>query len=160
MLRGFAHAAVCVPDVDAATRWYAEVLGMTVLSPPFLIRGDAIERDMGELIGSPAAVKAAIVGWEASDDVIELIEYPEAGVADNSFAPTVTRRGLTHLGLLCDDVTATRSELEAKGVQFLVSGVADVAGLRTTWCCDPWGTVFILLQKSRPALPYWHQYGG
>ncbi|MGZ4756108.1 MAG: VOC family protein, partial [Acidimicrobiia bacterium] len=45
-----AHSAVCVPDVEAAARWYSETLGFTILSPPYLMEGEAIERDMGELI--------------------------------------------------------------------------------------------------------------
>jgi hypothetical protein len=43
-----AHTAVCVPDVEAAVEWYRSVLGFTVLSPPYLVEGDKIERDMGE----------------------------------------------------------------------------------------------------------------
>jgi hypothetical protein len=53
---------------------------------------------------------------------------------------------------------ATRRELEDRGVRFLTSGSAEVAGLRTTWFEDPWGTVFILLEKSHAERPYWHQY--
>ena len=79
MLTGFAHAAVCVPDVRDATRWYSEVLGLRVLSPQYEMTGDAIERDMGELVPSPVAVTAAIMGLDADDHVLELIEYP--GVA-------------------------------------------------------------------------------
>ncbi len=47
MLTGFAHAAVCVADIDEATRWYSETLGLEVLSPPYEMAGGAIERDMG-----------------------------------------------------------------------------------------------------------------
>jgi hypothetical protein len=44
-------------------------------------------------------------------------------------------------------------------VRFLVEGVADVAGVRTTWFCDPWENVFILVQKvRRPDRPYFRQY--
>jgi hypothetical protein len=71
----------------------------------------------------------------------------------------VTRLGFTHVGVVCDDVVATRAEFEAKGVRFLVSGVADVAGLRTTWFTDPWDNVFILVEKVRhPDRPYFRQY--
>ena len=112
MLTGFAHSAVCVPDVEAATRWYSEVLGLEVLSAPYRMEGAQIEHDMGELIPSPVVVHAAIVGFGRDDRVIELIEYP----------------------------------------------VADVAGLRTTWCSDPWGTVIILMEKREDALPYWGQW--
>ncbi len=160
MLTGFAHAAVCVPDVRAATRWYSEVLGLRVLSPPYEMAGDAIERDMGELVPSPVVVNAAIVGLDADDHVLELIEYPRvAHRAPTGATPQITEIGLTHVGLVCDDIDATRRELGARGVTFLTSGIADVASLRTSWFCDPWGTVFILVQKRAVDRPYWRQAG-
>jgi catechol 2,3-dioxygenase-like lactoylglutathione lyase family enzyme len=60
-ITGLAHSAICVPDVDEAVRWYADTLGLVVLSPPYLMEGEALERDMGELIPHPR-VKAAILG--------------------------------------------------------------------------------------------------
>jgi catechol 2,3-dioxygenase-like lactoylglutathione lyase family enzyme len=159
MLDGFAHAAVCVPDVEEATRWYSEVLGLSVLSPPYRMDGADIERDMGELVPSPVVVNAAIVGLGTDDHVLELIEYPEAVVSQrSSIARPITDPGLTHVGLVCVDIASTRAELEARGVEFIVSGIADVAGLRTTWFRDPWGNVFILMEKRRSSLPYWRQY--
>ena len=71
----------------------------------------------------------------------------------------LTDHGLSHVGLICTDVDATRAELESKGVQFLVGGIADVARVRTTWFVDPWGVVFILVEKSRPERPYFSQWG-
>jgi catechol 2,3-dioxygenase-like lactoylglutathione lyase family enzyme len=154
---GLAHTAVCVPDVDAAVHWYSEVLGCRVLSPPYRMDGDAIERDMGELVPSPVVVKAAIVGFGDHDHVIELIEYPSTAIAA-SFDVSITRAGLTHIGLVCDDVERTRAELEAAGVEFLTAGISDVANLRTTWFRDPWNAVFILMEKRDPDRPYWRQY--
>ena len=159
MLTGFAHSAVCVPDVEAATRWYSDVLGLTVLSPPYRMEGRQIEHDMGELVPSPVVVHASIVGFGQDDRVIELIEYPAADVdPPDPGRPVVTRVGITHVGILCDDLGATRTELEGRGVEFLTTGIADVAGLRTTWCRDPWGTVIILMEKSENASPYWRQW--
>src|SRR5271165_2068745 len=112
MLTGFAHAAICVPDVKAAVRWYSEVLGLRVLSPPYRMEGAHIEQDMGELIPSPVVVHAAIVGFGDDDRVIELIEYPAAGVGSaGTGPPSITSVGLTHIGLLCDDIAETRSQL-------------------------------------------------
>ena len=71
---------------------------------------------------------------------------------------TIVRPGLTHVGLICDDIERTRAELEGRGVVFLTTGIADVAGLRTAWFRDPWGTVFILLQKDHEDRPYWRQF--
>jgi catechol 2,3-dioxygenase-like lactoylglutathione lyase family enzyme len=158
VLTGIAHSAICVPDVEAATEWYERVLGLRVLSPPYRMTGDAIERDMGELIPSPVVVKAAILGIGADDRVLEVIEYPAS--EKEAVQPTdITRPGLTHVGLLCDDVRETRSQLERRGVRFLTADIAEVAGLRSTWFEDPWGVVFILLEKSHPDRPYWRQHG-
>ncbi|MBA3653706.1 MAG: VOC family protein [Actinobacteria bacterium] len=154
-----AHTAICVPDVDAATAWYADVLGLRVLSPPYLMDGRSIAEDMGELLPPPPAVKAAILGNDDTDHVLELVEYPNAPPVTEADSRRFTDVGISHVGLFCDDITATRQALEDNGVTFLTTGVADIAGLRTAWFTDPWGTVFILVQKrKRPDHPYWQQY--
>jgi catechol 2,3-dioxygenase-like lactoylglutathione lyase family enzyme len=158
VLTGFAHTAICVPDVEAAVRWYSDVLGLRVLSPPYRMEGPQIQHDMGELVPSPVVVTAAIVGFGKDDRVIELIEYPAADVEPaGPGRPSLTRVGITHIGILCDDLRATRQDLETRGAEFLTAGIADVAGLKTTWCRDPWGTVIILLEKSEGDRPYWGQ---
>ena len=122
------------------------------------MEGRQIEQDMGELVPSPVVVTAAIVGFGKDDRVIELIDYPAAPVVPaGPGRPSVTRVGITHIGVLCDDIHATRAELESRGVEFLTSGIADVAGLKTTWCRDPWGTVLILMEKREDDRPYWGQ---
>ena len=55
MLTGLAHTAICVPDVRAAARWYSEVLGLRVLSPPYRMEGAQIERDMGSSYRRPSS---------------------------------------------------------------------------------------------------------
>jgi catechol 2,3-dioxygenase-like lactoylglutathione lyase family enzyme len=158
MLTGLAHTAVCVPDVDAAVEWYTTVLGLRVLSPPYRMTGAAIEQDMGELVPSPVVVKAAILGLDEGDHVLEVVEYPEAPSRPRPRSAAITDHGLTHVGLVCEDLAATREELEGKGVTFLTSGIADVAGVRTTWLCDPWGVAFILVEKRHADRPYWRQH--
>ena len=160
MILGSAHVAVCVPDVEDAVEWYSQKLGLKVLSPPFLMKGDAIDRDMGELLPAPVVLKAAILGSESDDHVFELIEYPTVQPPDKPSdpRPRITSVGPTHVGLLCDDIEATRAELEDRGVAFLTSGMASVAGLKTTWFSDPWGSVFILMEKGDADRPYYRQF--
>jgi len=158
MITGVAHTAVCVPDVEAEAAWYESVLGLTVLSPPYLVEGDAIECDMGELVPSPVAVKAAILGFpDGGDRVLEVIEYPRAPGRPRPPDASVVDNGFTHVGLVCDDIVATRAELEGK-VWFLTRGMAEIVGLRTKWFADPHGLVFILLEKRDPENPYFAQY--
>jgi methylmalonyl-CoA/ethylmalonyl-CoA epimerase len=158
VITGLAHSGVCVPDVDAAVAWYRDVLGLEVLSPPYLIEGEAIARDMGELIPQPR-LKAAILGFpDDGDRVLEVIEYPGVVGSGVRRSAALVDHGLSHIGLLCTDIDATRAALEAKGVHFIVSGIADVARVRTTWFTDPWGVVFILVEKSRVNRPYFAQW--
>ena len=158
MITGLAHTGVCVPDCEAAVAYYRDVLGFTVLSPPYVMDGDAIRADMGELLTDPA-MKAAIVGFgDGGDRVLEVIEYlrPDGGDARRD---GLADHGLSHIGLICDDVVETRKALEVKGVHFLVDDIADIAGVRTTWFADPWGVVFILVEKGKPGRPYYAQFG-
>jgi len=158
VLTGLAHTGVCVPDCEAAVAFYRDVLGMRVLSPPYVMEGDAIRDDMGQLVADPT-MKAAIVGFDDDGDrVLEVIEYLGAEGTERRSNAALTDFGLSHVGLICDDVEATRAELESKGVRFLVDGVADVARVRTTWFVDPWGLVFILVEKSSPERPYFAQW--
>ena len=151
---GLAHTGVCVSDVDEAVVWYRDVLGMNVLSPPYTMSGDTIEQDMGELIPG-LSLRAAILGFERSDHVIELLEYP--GSEHSELTRRIDDLGISHIGMVCDDLEATRADLEGKGVRFLTSGIAGVAGLRTTWFEDPYRNVFILLEKGDVDRPYWRQ---
>ena len=154
-MRSLAHTGICVPDVEEAVAWYRDVLGMKVLSPPYLMSGTDIERDMGELVPG-LSLKAAIVGFERSDHVLELLEYPRnRGAVPSRGLPDP---GISHIGLVCDDLDATRSDLERKGVRFLTKGVAGIVGLRTTWFQDPYETVFILMEKGDIERPYWRQF--
>ena len=159
MITGLAHAGVCVPDCEAAVAFYRDVLGLRVLSPPYLMSGNAIRDDMGEMVADPT-MKAAIVGLPGDGDrVLEVIEYVNVEGSEQRSAAALTDHGLSHVGLICEDLDATRADLESKGVRFLVSGIADVARVRTTWFVDPWGVVFILVEKSRPERPYFAQFG-
>jgi len=159
VLKGLAHTAVCVPDVDAAVRWYETVLGLTVIWPATVMDGDDIQRDMGELIAPPVALKAAILGMDGgSDRVLEVIEYPNVEGSPLPPDAAVTDHGFTHVGLICDDIAATSADLEAKGVEFLTGAIARIAGLRTTWFRDPWRNVFILMEKGEPTRPYYRQF--
>src|ERR1700689_1806232 len=61
MITGLAHSGVCVPDCEAAVAFYRDVLGMRVLSPPYVMAGDAIRYDMGQP-GSDRTMKPPRVG--------------------------------------------------------------------------------------------------
>jgi catechol 2,3-dioxygenase-like lactoylglutathione lyase family enzyme len=47
VLTGLAHTGVCVPDCEAAVAFYRDVLGMRVLSPPYVMGGLAVATTVG-----------------------------------------------------------------------------------------------------------------
>lgn len=158
MISGLAHTGVCVPNLEDAVEWYTGTLGLVVLSPPVRIEGRAIEADMGEMIPG-IVLKAAILGFRDSGDrVLEVLEYPKHPGRPKSDAWSLTDHGFSHVGLLCDDIAATRARLEARGVRFLTRGTARITGLETGWFEDPYGNVFILMEKSAKPLPYFRQW--
>ena len=161
MITGLAHTALHVADVDAAVAWYRDVLGLTVLSPPYRMEGDAIDARHGRA----GAVAGRREGRDRRrrrrrDRVIEVIEYPNVDRRPRA-RPTVDRRSRLHARRLAVR-RRRRDPRRARGARACASsstGVADVAGLRTTWFADPWDNVFILVEKVRhPDRPYYRQY--
>ena len=158
MISGLAHTGVCVPNLEEAVQWYTQTLGLAVLSPPARIEGPEIEADMAEMIPG-VVLRAAILGVRDSGDrVLEVIEYPRHPGLPKRDGWSLTDHGFSHVGLVCDDIAATRAELEARGVRFLTRGTAKIAGLETCWFEDPYGNVFILMAKSASQLPYFRQW--
>jgi catechol 2,3-dioxygenase-like lactoylglutathione lyase family enzyme len=158
MISGLAHTGVCVPNLEQAVAWYTETLGLVLLSPPARIRGPAIQEDMGEMLPG-VVLKGAILGFEDSGDrVLEVLEYPEHPGRSKPEGWTLADHGFSHVGLLCDDIASTRARLEARGVRFLTRGIARISGLGTSWFEDPYGNVFILMEKSARELPYFRQW--
>jgi catechol 2,3-dioxygenase-like lactoylglutathione lyase family enzyme len=158
LICGLAHTGVCVPNLAEAVQWYTQTLGLVLLSPPARIEGAAIENDMAEMIPG-VVLSAAILGVrDGGDRVLEVIEYPVHPGRPKRDGWSLTDHGLSHVGLVCDDIAATRAELEARGVRFLTRGIAEIAGLQTTWFEDPYGNVFILMEKSAERLPYFRQW--
>ena len=96
MITGLAHTALCVADVDAAVAWYRDVLGLTVLSPPYRMDGPDIERDMGELVPSPVVVKAAIIGVPDDSDRVHRGHRVSERVRSRPTGRRVGRRSRLH----------------------------------------------------------------
>ena len=158
MISGLAHTGVCVPDLEDAVAWYTGTLGLVLLSPPARIEGPAIEADMGDMIPG-IVLKAAILGvHDSGDRVLEVIEYPKHPGQPKPETWSLTDHGFSHVGLVCEDIAATRARLEARGVRFLTDRTAEITGLETAWFEDPYRNVFILMEKSAKQLPYFRQW--
>lgn len=130
-----AHTGVCVADVDEAVA-YRDVLGMTMAVTALSRVGRSDPTGHGEDVPG-LSLKAAIVGFDRSDHVLRARRIPHH--TGHQISRRLNDSGISHLGLLCDDLAITRAELEDRGVRFLTSGLAGIAGLRTTWSPIPTG---------------------
>lgn len=101
MIRKLHHVAVAVESVDAASRFYRDLLGLTVTRTMTL-------DDRG--------LKVALI--QAGDTEIELLEPTSA---DNTVKRFLERRGsgLHHICFQVDDIESAMKELAARGAEFV-----------------------------------------
>lgn len=130
----FEHAAIRVPDFEAAAAWYVEKLDLQ-LSKSSLLN----EKTYGFLIAP---------GAESSFS-IELIAGPGADnrPAYEDLGSSLRLSGLHHLAFRVSSVDDTIAELQTRGVN-IVSKPHDVPklSLRVAFFADPWGNLFELIQ--------------
>lgn len=140
-LRGGDHIGITVPDIEAATQWFVDVLGAEVFYTvgPFSSDDDWMQDNLAV---HPRAVLKALrmlrIGLGLN---LELFEYEAPD--QNQATPKNSDIGGFHVALYVDDMSAAVAALRARGVRFLgepktiESGPS--AGL--TWCYfnAPWG---------------------
>ena len=156
--RGIQHIGVTVPDLDAATRFFAEGLraevaydGLTTDDEPR--SGPEVERQLGLPPG--AAIhrqRMFVIGQGPGLEVFEISgqQRPASGLADF---------GLNHIALYCDDIEGSLARLVAAGGEALseVHGNSrheDSPGNGSVYVTAPWG-MLIELQT----IPNGHYYG-
>lgn len=140
-LAGVEHIGLTVPDLDAATRFFARVLGAETLYDigPFSGPGDWMA---AHLAGSSGAhIHRLRVIRIANGPVLELFELSQAGVA-----ASVASNGLTGgvvIALYVEDMEQALAGLKEHGVA-IQSGPVEMtegpsAGLTWLYFKAPWG---------------------
>lgn len=152
----FSHVGISVPELSAATSWYQEVLGFTVLAGPI----EVVEDDTPLGLAATAIYGVGFTRFQfthmSSTDGIGLeifqFEVPAFERAENNFTFS---RGLHHFALTATDVAATAEKISAAGGvhRSAVITLDESQGYQITYCEDPWGTVFELC--SHPYVTMW-----
>jgi len=150
MIRGFWHVSFTVRDLDAAVKWYTEVLGLEY------VRGQVQHNEYTcKLVGYPEAhlkVAQLRVPGETipmSRHHIELVEYVNPRGEDIPL--DTNRNGVGHWALMVDDIHAEFERMKALGVQFKADKpVAIEQGVNkggyAIYLTDPDGITLELLQ--------------
>jgi glyoxylase I family protein len=141
MILGLHHAAIAVPDIEAALRFYGDVVGFEVVNEVTLPGGIAsLARAFG-LENAGCKVRMLRKG----NSFIELFEFDET-LQTESDRP-VNRIGITHIALASDDAEADYARLEAAGVVFNAA-LFGAAPSRFAYGRDPFGNVIELLEHD------------
>ncbi len=127
--RGLAHVGIRVHDWERALRFYG-LLGFTKTAGPF-------GPEKVVILDHPSGLELNLIANAAIDrEPNVLMDIP------------VKHAGITHVAILCDDLTDARAKLEAAG--FPISGEQQFpTGAQAIFVRDPDGTVVELHQQKR-----------
>lgn len=139
MILGLHHAAMAVPDMEAALRFYGDLLGFEVCGEATLPRGFA---PMSEAFGiADAGCKVRML--RKGNSLLELFEFDDA--LEGEANRPVNRIGITHVAVASDDVVEDYRRLEEAGVVFHAPLFGE-APPRFAYGRDPFGNVVELLE--------------
>ncbi|MCI0402850.1 MAG: VOC family protein [Acidobacteria bacterium] len=155
------HVALTVPDLDAAVRFYSEVIGGKELYRlgPF----DAAElphmpdgRDWGEAhINVPGARLMIAMLQVGPNLMLELFRYEKPADAAR-IPPRNCDLGGHHIAFKVEDLDTATSYLQEKGVRAMQGPIVlqegPCAGQRLNYFLDPWGNQLELVEYQK--LPY------
>jgi len=140
-LLGVEHIGVTVPDIEAATAFFVEVLGAEVLFEvgPFSSDDDWMEKHLG--VHPRAVIRRLRMLRLTAGPSVELFEYssPDQDLA----RPRNSDAGGHHLAFYVTDMAAAVDHLKRHGVKILgdPATLADGASAGLTWVyfLAPWG---------------------
>lgn len=141
MIRNIRHAGIVVTDLEAALRFYRDLLGF---------RETKRLEESGAYIDNMLALEGAqvtTVKLAAPDgNLIELLHFGTHPRPRPS-PPDACRIGITHIAFTVDDLGQLYSTLTAAGVSFNAPPQLSPDGYaQVTFCRDPDGTLIELVQ--------------
>ena len=149
--RTFSHIGISVPDLEAAVKFYSEVLGWYVIMPPTKIEED--DSDIGQMCTDVFGAKwnsFRIAHLSTGDRVgVELFEFPNHERPDNNLEYWKT--GTFHFCVQDPDVEGLVEKIIAHGgkqrmpIRYYYPGEKPY---RMVYVEDPFGNVFEIYSHS------------
>lgn len=150
-LAGADHVGITVPDLEAATRFFVEVIGCRVAFEvgPFMSDDDWMKRHLG--VDARSKINKLRMLKCANGPSIELFEYD---VKDQKkTGPKNSDVGGHHLGFYVSDLNAAVAHLRLHGVRVLgeptLMKEGPSAGLQWVYFTAPWGMTMELSSYPR-----------
>jgi lactoylglutathione lyase family protein len=149
--RAFNHIGLSVPDVDAAFKWYTEVLGFYAIMKPTTINedGSAVGLMCTDVFGANWK-NFRICHLATADKIgIELFEFPKNVAPDNNLEYWKT--GIFHFCITDPDLEELAKKIVETGgkqrmpVRYYYPGEKPY---RMVYCEDPWGNIIEIYSHS------------
>ncbi|MFK7977270.1 MAG: VOC family protein [Halioglobus sp.] len=141
MILGVHHAAIAVPDINAAVAFYCDLLGFEIAMEAQIPGGIDVMADALGVADSGFAVRMIKKG----NSCIELFQFDETEAGDD--ARPVNRVGITHIALASDSIESDYANLSENGVSFNAALMGAAPG-RFAYGRDPFGNVIELLEHN------------
>lgn len=140
-LSGTDHVGFTVPDIEAATRFFVDVIGCNVVYEigPFVSDDDWMQVHLG--VHPRSVIKTLRMLRCKNGPAFELFEYDLDGSAQKP--PPNSDVGAAHLGFVVDDIAAAVAHLKSHGVEVqgepttMEEGPSE--GLTWIYFLSPWG---------------------
>ncbi len=109
MFRRMDHVALSVQDMESAITFYCDLIGFEK------VFDRTFDEPMARLIGEPGTA-VRIVHLRLGEAVLELFDYQHPPGRPRRPDARQSDFGLTHIGFMVDDFTATLEHLQSQGV--------------------------------------------
>lgn len=151
--RAFSHIGLCVPDLDAAVKWYNQVLGFTVLIGPSQNDGDN-QTDLGRLnrgVFGTNFKRSRVAHLVTSNGIgIELFQFidPPYKKPENNFE--YWRGGVFHFCIVDPNIDRLLERITDTGgkARCKVAAIFPGEPYRMVYCEDPFGNPFEIYTHS------------
>lgn len=146
-LAGADHIGITVPDLEAATRFFVDVIGCKVTFEvgPFVSENDWMEQHLG--VDPRSKINKLRMLKCANGPSIELFEYDVGGQRKD--VPKNSDVGGHHVGFYVSNLDAAVAHLRRNGVKVLGEPTSmkegPSAGLQWVYFVSPWGMTMELM---------------
>jgi len=143
----FNHVGISVVDIDRSIAFYREFLGLEQLCEVFPFGGG----QFSAVMDLPAVEgRMCMIGKDGLQ--LELFEFAKPAPEAKDPEYPVSDHGYSHFGITVDDIAGTYARLEAAGVRIHTPVIAFPGGMKATYCRDPDGNVFEIMEQGEPPL--------
>jgi len=151
--RAIAHIGISVPDLDAAIRWYEQVLGFRLIGPPGdvdLTDGSHFAQLCTDIFGSGCKRLRLAHIATANGTALELFEFQDPAHEQPADNFQWWRGGIFHFCVVDPDVAGLAQRIEQNGgkIRSRVWDLFDGRPYQLVYCEDPFGTIVEIYSHS------------